>query len=163
METLNKTIISQETYMNRISVKSGILTSSGLILYFLLMRAFNLHYNLMLHYLNIIVLFLGLRYSLKHIKLITGNIKYFEGLKSGIIVSLLSVIIFNIFMFTYMVFIDQAFYDFMMEKISFGNVFSRQETIFGMMGLITIEGLSSGFIITFILMQYYKSENSETE
>ena len=99
METLNKTIISQETYMNRISIKSSILTSVGLIIYFMLMRAFNLHHKIILHYANVIVLFIGLRYSIKHIKSINGDIKYFEGLKSGIIVSLLSVLIFNIFMY----------------------------------------------------------------
>jgi hypothetical protein len=163
METLNKTIISQETYMNKISIKSGIFTSLGLISYFMIMRVFNLHYNLMLHYLNIIVLFFGLRYSIKHIKLMTGDIKYFEGLKSGVIVSLISVLTFNLFLLIYTIYIDKPFYDFLNENISFGNLFSYEETIFGMMGLIIIEGLSSGFIMTYILMQYYKSENSETE
>ena len=163
METLNKTIISQETYMNRISIKSSILTSVGLIIYFMLMRAFNLHHKIILHYANVIVLFLGLRYSIKHIKTINGDIKYFEGLKSGIIVSLLSVLIFNIFMYVYTVYLDYNFYNFINEKLSFSNNFSSQENIFGMIGLISIEGLSSGFIITFILMQYYKSENSEIE
>ena len=108
-----------------------------------------------------LVLFIGLRYSIKHIKSINGDIKYFEGLKSGIIVSLLSVLIFNIFMYIYTVYLDYNFYNFINEKLSFSNNFSSQDNIFGMIGLISIEGLSSGFIIT--LMQYYKSENSEIE
>ena len=66
-------------------------------------------------------------------------------------------------MYIYTVYLDYNFYNFINEKLSFSNNFSSQENIFGMIGLISIEGLSSGFIITFILMQYYKSENSEIE
>ena len=148
--------------MNRISIKSSILTSVGLIIYFMLMRAFNLHHKIILHYANVIVLFIGLRYSIKHIKSINGDIKYFEGLKIGILVTLTSIIIFNVFLLIYEFFIDPSFLTLLQDKLSFGFVKSPAATSFIVFGIIFIEGLSSGFIITYILMQYYKNDHSES-
>lgn len=165
MENLDKNTITLHEIdkFNIVSIKAGVYTSVGLILYFMLMKVFNLHHHLALHYLNVVILFLGLRYAIKHIKLITGDIKYFEGLKAGVIVSLISVFLFNVFLLAYETLIDPSFLIFLKDKISLGNFFNNQETIIDIIGLITAEGLSSGFIMTFILMQYYKSESSETE
>ena len=163
METLKKALQGQYTNTTNISIKVGMYTAIGLILYFMTMRVLNLYHNLALHYLNIIVLCMGLRFTIKRIAQINGNINYFEGLKSGIIVSIVSVITFNLFMLIYTTVLDRPFFSFLKENISFGNLFSGESTIIGLLGIIAIEGLSSGFIMTFILMQYYKSENSETE
>jgi hypothetical protein len=163
MEKLKKVMKFTETDITRITLKTGIYTAIGLIAYFTLMSVMNLHHNLTLHYLNIIVLFTGLRSSIKRIAQINGNINYFEGLKAGIIVSIVSVVIFNIFMLIYTTLLDRPFFYYLKENISFGNLFSGESTIIGLLGIIAAEGLSSGFIMTFILMQYYKSDNSETE
>ena len=162
MEDVKKNSVGETKLINRISLKSGIFTALGLILYFLSMRLFNLHYVVMLHYLNILILFFGLRYAIKHIRSMSGEIKYFEGLKAGVIVSILSLFIFNIFMAIYATIINPPFLEFLAEKISPGGLFSKNETIGHVIGIITVEGLSSGFIMTFALMQYYKSETSET-
>lgn len=165
MESIEKNIgtISVVNKLNTLSIKAGVYTSIGLSLYLILMSVFNLHHYLILHYFNVVILFFGLRYALKHIKLIRGEVKYFEGLKAGVVVSLTSVILFNIFLLFYETVIDPSFLNFLREKIFLGNLFSVEETVFDVMGLITAEGLSSGFIMTFILMQYYKSDNSEIE
>jgi hypothetical protein len=165
MESIEKNIgtINVVNKLNSVSIKAGVYTAIGLSLYLILMSVFNLHHFIVLHYFNVIILFFGLRYALKHIKLIRGEIKYFEGLKAGVIVSIISVLLFNIFLLFYEIIIDPSFLTFLREKISLGNVFSVQETVIDVIGLITAEGLSSGFIMTFILMQYYKSESSETE
>lgn len=141
---------------------AGFLTGFGLIAYFISMRLLNLHTRIELHYFNIIILFLGLRYALKHIKLIKGELKYLEGLKTGLLVSLLSLIIFSVFMAVYGIFIDSSFFIFLQNEINIGHHNSIIETAFYVTGIIAIEGLSSGFILTFILMQYYKNDRSET-
>jgi hypothetical protein len=165
MDTTGKTIANnaQQTFSISTNVKAGIFTALGMIFYFVIMKLLNLHHHLELHYLNVIILFLGLRYAIKHIVFIKGEIKYFEGLKSGIVVTLISVIIFNIFMVVYETIIDPAFLILLNENIHLGNVFTSRQTIFNVMGLLTAEGFSSGFIMTFILMQYYKAESSETK
>jgi hypothetical protein len=162
MENISNTFKNESLQMNRVSLKAGVYTAAGLVCYFVIMRLFNLHHYLELHYLNVIVLFLGLRYALQHIKQITGEIRYFEGLKSGLIVTLISVFLFNIFMLIYETLIDPPFLLFLKEKITLGPLFSVQETAVEIAGILVAEGLSSGFVLTFILMQYYKSESSET-
>ena len=144
------------------SLKFGIYTGLGLIFYFLLMKAFGFHKYLELHYLNMIFLFLGLLYSIKKIKLFSGELKYFEGLKIGILVTLTSIIIFNVFLLIYEFFIDPSFLTLLQDKLSFGFVKSPATTSFIVFGIIFIEGLSSGFIITYMLMQYYKNDHSES-
>jgi len=144
------------------SFKFGIYTGLGLIIYFLLMKVFGFHRFIELHYLNMILLFFGLMFSIKRIKLFSGELKYFEGLKIGIIVTITSVILFNLFMLVYEFFIDPSFLTLLQDKISFGYVESPSITSFIVFGIIFIEGLSSGFIFTYILMQYYKNDHSES-
>jgi hypothetical protein len=165
MDNTDKTITNDTMQMTGINtnVKSGIFTALGLIVYFVIMRFLNLHHYLVLHYFNVVVLFIGLRYAIKHIISIKGEIKYFEGLKSGIVVTLISIFIFNIFMIVYETIIDPSFLDFLKANIYLGNQSSTQQTVINVMGILTIEGLSSGFIMTFMLMQYYKAESSETK
>jgi hypothetical protein len=80
------------------SVKYGFYTGLSLILYFLIMKIFDFHRNLDLHYLNIIFLFFGLMFSIRKIKLFSGELKYLEGLKIGIIVTIVSILMLNFFM-----------------------------------------------------------------
>ena len=109
-----------------------------------------------------IFLFFGLLYSIKKIKLFSGELKYFEGLKIGILVTLTSIIIFNLFLLIYEFFIDPSFLTLLQDKLSIGFIKSPAATSFIVFGIIFIEGLSSGFIITYILMQYYKNDHSES-
>jgi len=144
------------------SLKFGIYTGLGLIFYFLLMKILGFHQYFELHYLNMIFLFFGLLYSIKKIKLFSGELKYFEGLKIGILVTLTSIIIFNLFLLIYEFFIDPSFLTLLQDKLSFGFDKSPAATSFIVFGIIFIEGLSSGFIFTYILMQYYKNDHSES-
>lgn len=153
--------IHEITWINT-NTKAGIFTALGMIFYFVIMRLLNLHHILELHYFNIVILFFGLRYAIKRNILLKGEIRYFEGLKSGIVVTLITVFIFNIFMLIYETVIDPAFLNHLKENIYLGDQFTTQ-TVFNVMGILTIEGLSSGFIMTYMLMQYYKADSSETK
>jgi hypothetical protein len=126
------------------------------------MRLLNLHLQTELHFLNLIILFLGLRYAIKDSISKEGNIKYFDGLKTGVIVTLMAIVIFNSFMILYTV-LDPAFLQHLDENISLGSTFPFDTIQMQILGILTIEGLSSGFILTFVLMQYYKNDQSETE
>lgn len=164
MDEIHKSTTNEIREVTGIStnVKAGIYTSLVMIFYFLIMRMLNLHHILELHYFNILILFFGLRYAIKHNILLKGEIRYFEGLKSGIVVTLITVFIFNIFMLIYETIIDPAFLNHLKENIYLGDQFTTQ-TVFNVMGILTIEGLSSGFIMTYMLMQYYKADSSETK
>jgi len=158
LDTLTRTEIKK---MKATTVKAGIFTALGLILYFSIMRLFNLHLVLGLHYFNAVILFFGLRYVLKHLKNIKGEIKYLEGLKSGLLVTIIALVIFNGFMIIYETLIDPAFLTYLQERITFGGgTISKTGTVVNIAGIISIEGMASGFIMTFALMQYYKNDRS---
>ena len=165
MENSYKIISTETKKVESIStnVKAGIYTAFGLMFYFLAMRFLNLHHNLEFYYLNIIMFFFGIRHAIKRIISKNKEINYFEGLKAGLVVALISMLIFNIFMLFYETIIDPPFLEFLHSNISFGDFFSTQQIVFNIMGIIAVEGLSSGFILTYILMQYYKAEISETK
>jgi len=152
----------ENRWIKSIGVRAGIFTALGLAAYFLTMRLFNLHLRTELHFLNLVILFLGLRYAIKDNISKEGSIKYFEGLKTGVIVTLVAIAVFNSFMILYTV-LDPNFLQYLDENISLGSTFPFDTIQMQILGLLTIEGLSSGFILTFVLMQYYKDDHSETE
>ncbi len=151
-----ETTISKQS--NTMPIKVGLFTGVGLILYFIMMKLFNLHHHLELHYFNVLFLALGLFYAIKNTNRIAGEMKYFEGLKSGVVVSLISIILFSMFMVIYTTKIDPEFLLFLKDNIFLSPQSSSKQAAFELAGILTIEGLSSGFIITFILMQYYKNK-----
>ena len=144
------------------SIKFGFYTGLSLIIFFLIMKIFGFHRNLDLHYLNMIFLFFGLMFSIRKIKLFSGELKYLEGLKIGVIVTIFSILILNFFMLFYEFLIDPSFLKLLQEKISFGYEKSNTVTSLIVFGLIFIEGLSSGFIFTYMLMQYFKNDYSKS-
>jgi hypothetical protein len=144
------------------SIKFGFYTGLSLIIFFLFMKIFGFHRNLDLHYLNMIFLFFGLMFSIRKIKLFSGELKYLEGLKIGVIVTIVSILILNFFMLFYEFLIDPSFLKLLQEKISFGYEKSNTVTSLIVFGLIFIEGLSSGFIFTYMLMQYFKNDYSKS-
>jgi hypothetical protein len=101
-------------------------------------------------------------FSIKKIKLFSGELKYLEGLKIGVIVTIVSILILNFFMLFYEFLIDPSFLKLLQEKISFGYEKSNTVTSLIVFGLIFIEGLSSGFIFTYMLMQYFKNDYSKS-
>jgi hypothetical protein len=144
------------------SIKFGFYTGLSLIIFFLIMKIFGFHRNLDLHYLNMIFLFFGLMFSIRKIKLFSRELKYLEGLKIGVIVTIFSILILNFFMLFYEFLIDPSFLKLLQEKISFGYEKSNTVTSLIVFGLIFIEGLSSGFIFTYMLMQYFKNDYSKS-
>lgn len=80
-------------------------------------------------------------------------IGYLDGLRMGMQVTLISVLIFIAFLALYLKFIDRGFLQVMEASglWSFHKVTISQASIG-----IFIEGMASGLIITFALMQYFK-------
>ena len=78
---------------------------------------------------------------------------YLEGFGIGMFTSLIGVITFAVFMLFYLTLIDPAFMDVIREKSMFGSYLNPFIASF----TIVIEGLGSGLMITFTLMQYFKN------
>jgi len=131
--------------------KYGIGTGLAMILYFMVMKFTGLIDITELRYLNLFIIMGGLYSYFK--KTAKENVDYLSAFSSGIYVSLVTVITFVLFFMLYIDIIDPAFYDYIKENEPFGN--SLDKSALGFM--LIVEGMCSGFIVTFMLMQHFKS------
>ena len=140
----------------KLAVKAAVRICISFIVYFMMMKYLNLIHITSLRFLNIFILIGGLfatyRYYRAQTKIL--NIEYFDGILLGILTSIASFIFFAIFIY-----------------ISFRAEPALLQVLKGntiMMGFgsltpayaaatVIIEGTFSGLIISFAIMQYYKS------
>ncbi len=140
--------------MEKVSIKHGILTAAGLIVFFLLSKFAGLADLLVLRLLNLPILVGGVLMAINHFKAQNKRkMAYLEGFGIGIFTSLIGVTTFAVFMLFYLTLIDPAFMDVIREKAMFGSYLNPFIASF----TIVIEGLGSGLMITFTLMQYLKN------
>ena len=137
-----------------IDLKVGLLTSLVLILYFLFMKSVNLIQVVELRALNFFILLGGVYVTFHlHRKQKHRNIEYFKGLVLGIFTVLYAVIPFSIFVFLYLWKIDPYLISTLQSHTILIGVKITPEIA---AESILIEGIVSGVIISFILMQYYR-------
>jgi len=136
-------------------IEVALLVFSGFMGYFLIMRSVGLHEVFMLRYLNALFLFTGILLAMyTYKKNMKGVFNYKKGLKMGMFITLTSVIPFALFIFLYLN-IDDGFLSLVEKKTEFRDFISPATVA----GFICLEGLCSGSIITFIVMQYFKKNS----
>jgi hypothetical protein len=144
-----KTIIKN----SNIALRYALLTTLGLILYFVLMRIIGLGSNTDLRVLNFLILFFGVYKSIAAFKYTLGSgFTYFRGLLMGVKTVLLTAIFFIIVILIYYSF-DPSFIDTILNQ---GKI-SGAQSIYGIVGAIFVEAVGSGFIMAFMCMQYLKT------
>jgi hypothetical protein len=142
-----KKLISPE----RIGLVAGLLTSLGLIAYFMIMKALGLAHIIELRFFNCIIMAVGIISGIVYLKHRTHEHEfYLKGLGEGMIITIIAVVIFSAFITVYLRYIDIP----LMEEISKKAPYQMDAmTIYGS---VFLEGLASGAIITFAAMQYLK-------
>ncbi|MGZ3883072.1 MAG: DUF4199 family protein [Bacteroidia bacterium] len=141
-----------------LNVSAGLTSALGMGIFFLIMRALKLHYVLELRFFNIVFLFCAVLYTFRRYKAVHGEIGYLQGLVEGLKTTLVNILAFDLFFVIYLLKIDPHFMEYIIKEAPFGsflNVWLVAGNIFG-------EGFASGAIVSFMFMQYYKSEKSET-
>lgn len=130
---------------------------SSFMMYFLIMRAQGLHEVFALRYLNAILLTLGILYALNAYKKHTGAMfNYKKGLEIGMLVTLIAVVPFAIFIYLYLN-IDDGFLGFVAKNVELRDFISPGTVAC----FICLEGFCSGSIMSFILMQFFKSKRKQ--
>lgn len=152
MKTLKNSI-------QKIGMSTGLMTSLLLIAYFSLMKALNVAQHPELRYFNFFILFGGIYYAYWQFKEPEHNIDYLPGIGLGFITTIATVIPFVAFLFVYFSYVDPG----LLEIIKNSSVVGDYLSPFSVVGIVGIEGLSSGVIISFMLMQYYKSGFEKNE
>jgi hypothetical protein len=99
----------------------------------------------------------GLFYSIKYNKLITGNsFTYVDGFKTGLITGFIATILFTVFMAVYMFHLDPEF-----TQMLLGEWFNNYGEGAGILVfIILIEGLASTVVLTLTFMQIFKKSNN---
>jgi len=140
-----------------VALRYGIFVTTALIAYFLVLRLFGLHENPWLRLFNGVAMAVGLFYSIKYYKLITGNaFTYVDGFKTGLITGFIATILFTVFMAVYMFHLDPEF-----TQMLLGEWFNNYGEGAGILVfIILIEGLASTVVLTLTFMQIFKKSNN---
>jgi hypothetical protein len=142
--------------MEKIGLKYGIFTALSLIAYFLLMKLIGLERIIELRFLNGVIMAVGVTLAIRgYKKFREGNIGYFSGLGVGIITAIIGTVVFAAFMVVYIKTFDHR----LLEVLAGDQYFGDRLTITPGVVIFTVlmlEGVISGFMISFIAMQWFK-------
>ena len=145
--------IKQFDLIKRLAIRYGVMMTLALVGFFFLMKAFGLEHNLELRALNLFILCCFVLMAIKKYKKINGQqLVYFKGLLLGVLTSTIGVFTFAIMVTLYITIISPEFMELIREREPFGDFLNPFLIAF----TICIEGIASGFLASFALMQYYR-------
>jgi len=145
-----------EKYIPKLALKAGLLICATLIIYFMLMKYLNLTHVTELRFLNFFILAIGLIMTFRHYRAKTKilKIRFLDGILIGVFTTFVSAAVFAIFVYFYFLNIDPA----LIQELKGNTVMLGTGSLTPLYAAITIviEGICSGVIISFAIMQYYK-------
>jgi hypothetical protein len=151
MNAWNMSLLNSNS-MEKIGIRWGIYTFLMLSAYFLLMKIAGLVHILELRFLNAFIMFFGCYKAIRTTKDHVKPFRYFKGLGAGSLNALVSSSLFTLFGILYITVIDPAFMQELKQNEPLGLYFNKYVAIIQ----IFIEGIGSGFIFSFIIMQWMK-------
>jgi hypothetical protein len=150
-----QTISTPSISIQQTGLKTGLLISVSLIVYFMIMKYFNFIYSAGAWSFNFVFLFGGIVLTYRYYRMETKlNVDYLPGIALGCITTAASVIPFTLFIYIYFLQVNPSLLVLLKDNILFMG-----EEITPMRAAVAtfVEGISSGVIISFIMMQYYRS------
>jgi hypothetical protein len=159
MKTIDK--IDSNSEISNIIFKYGILGSIVFIGVFLIMRALNLINIIELRAINFIAEFFISFFAIYNYKIkLNGKLPYLEGLLIGFFQAVVAYTLFSGFLYFYLKYYNHNFMVYLQQNAPFGVDLTPLSAALA----VHIEGLAIGMIMSFILMQYLKSEpNTEKQ
>jgi hypothetical protein len=141
---------------DRIPEIYGTLITLGLIVYFFAMYAFGLIHVIELRFLNLFIMFAGIYYGMKQYKRTHGgHLNYFKGLSIGVAISTIGASTFAAFLLVYLK-LDNNLMASIIENEPMGRYLNEYIAA----AAITIEGVFSGFSITYVLLNYVETDKA---
>ncbi len=139
---------------NRIPENYGLKTATGLMAYFLAMQVIDKHHHVELRLLNLVILVIGIYYALKKFKNThEDHMNYFRGLIVGVATGSIASVVFAAFLFIYMK-VNPALLASIQENEPMGRYLNEYMSAF----IVALEGVFSGLLVTFVLMNYVDSD-----
>lgn len=138
------------------TIPYALFTGAALIAYFLIMKLLGLETNFYLRIFNFVIMTGGIyllyRHTFKQGR--SEHVGYLQALLMGAKLTTIAVVVFIIFLAAYIKLIDPSF----VKVLDNAGIWSLNgvSLIQAMLGIL-IEGLASGYVISFVLMQFFKS------
>lgn len=143
------------TNPNQIHVNYGLKIAGGLIAYFLIMKFAGLLHVVELRLLNLFIIVAGIYMALKKFKQShEDHLNYFRALVTGVATGAIGSMAFAFFLFIYVTFLDTAFMQFIIENEPMGRFMNPYIASF----IVALEGVFSGLLVTFILINYLTTD-----
>lgn len=141
-------------YRDRIAEIYGTIIALGLIFYFFSLYLIGLVHIIELRLLNLPIMMAGLYYALKQYRRThDSKLDYFRGLTLGIATSFIGTSTFTLFLFLLFK-IDTGLLQRILENEPMGEYLNAYLATF----VVWIEGIFSGFFVTFLLTNYMDTE-----
>lgn len=139
-------------------LSAGLVTGFVLIAYFLILRFSGLGLNLEFRILDFIILAIGIYYGLKRIRYHEPeHFSYLRGLITGTAIGALACFTFALFLWAYLLFLDPAFMQELLEGAPFGPLLNPY-----IIALVLIaEGAGAGALFSFIAMNSFTGLHEE--
>jgi hypothetical protein len=148
-------LMSLFTDPKRIPENYGLRIAAGLIVYFMIMKFAGLLYTVELRMANFLFLTAGIYYALKKFKATHGDhLNYFRALVTGVATGAIGSVIFAAYFWVYVLFIDQAFMQHIIDNEPMGRFLNPYISAF----IVALEGVFSGLLVTFILINYITTD-----
>ena len=138
---------------NKIIIKNSLKIVLGIVVYFFLMKLLGLESVSQLRFLNFLFVVWGINTAIKNNILKNKDTFYISNLFIGVATSIMAVAIVLVCLITYVSVIEPEFISVLESSFLWGSNLSLPLIIFA----ITIEGIASSVICSFILMQYWKN------
>jgi hypothetical protein len=138
----------------RIPESYGLRIAVGLIVYFVVMHLTGLSHHVELRLLNLLILIAGVYLALKKFKETHGeHLNYFRALATGVATAAIGSFIFAFFLFIYMK-VDTSLMESIVQNEPMGRYLNPYIASF----IVALEGLFSGLLVTFILINYVTTD-----
>ncbi|MBX2965665.1 MAG: DUF4199 domain-containing protein [Cyclobacteriaceae bacterium] len=143
------------TNPNQLHVNYGLKIAAGLIAYFLIMKFSGLLNIVELRLLNLFILVGGIYMALKKFQQSHGqHINYFRALITGVATGAIASLVFAAFLFLYVQFLDQGFMQYIIDHEPMGRFLNPYMVSF----IVALEGVFSGLLVTFVLINYINTD-----
>ena len=142
---------------NQIIIKNSLKIVLGIVIYFFLMKLLGLESVSQLRFLNFLFVVWGVNTAIKNNIQKNKDTFYISNLFIGVATSILAVAIILVCLITYVSLIEPGFITILEKSFLWGSNLSLPLIIFA----ITIEGIASSVICSFILMQYWKNYKAD--
>lgn len=140
---------------NQVHINYGLKVAGGLIVYFLIMKFAGLLDVVELRLLNLFILVAGIYMALRTFKNThKDHLNYFRALVTGVATAAIGSLVFAAFLFVYVTFIDKAFMQYIIDNEPMGRFLNPYMASF----IVALEGVFSGLLVTFVLINYLPTD-----